>query len=72
MFIYSSHLLRSLDVRIFLSLKAVYNHQINLFIQISINHIIKLEFFIIYLIIYNKIFIKKNIKKIFKKIDILS
>ena len=69
---HSSHLLQPLDVGIFSSLKTVYGHQINLFIQASINHIIKLEFFIVYLAIYNKIFIKKNIKKVFKKTDILS
>ena len=69
---HSSYLLQSLNIGIFLSLKAAYSHQINLFIQISINHIIKLEFFIIYLITHNKIFIKKNIKKTFREIDISS
>ena len=64
---YSSHLLQLLNIGIFLFLKAVYNHQINLFIQASINHIIKLEFFIIYLTAHNKIFIKKISKKLSKK-----
>ena len=69
---HSSHLLQSLDVGIFLSLKATYGHQINLFIQASINHIIKLEFFIAYLAARDKIFIEKNIKKAFREADILS
>ena len=69
---HSSHLLQPLDVRIFSPLKTAYDHQINLFIQTSINHITKLEFFIAYLIAHNKIFIKKNIKKVFRKTDISS
>ena len=69
--VYSSHLLQPLNIGIFLSLKAAYNHQINLFIQASINHITKLEFFVTYLVAYDKIFIKKNIKGVFRKTDIL-
>ena len=69
---HSSHLLQPLDIKIFLFLKAVYSHQINLFIWISINHIIKLEFFIVYLTARNKIFTEKNIKKVFKRAGILS
>ena len=70
--VYLSHLLQSLNIKIFSPLKAAYSHQINLFIRASINHITKLEFFIIYLIAHNKIFTEKNIKKVFKKVDILS
>ena len=66
-----SHLLQLLDVGIFSFLKAAYGHQINLFIQASINHIIKLEFFIMYLTAHDKIFIKKNIKRIFREAGIL-
>ena len=69
--VHSSHLLQSLNIRIFSSLKAAYNHQINLFIRAFINHIMKLEFFIVYLVARDKIFIEKNIKRVFKKADIL-
>ena len=63
MFAYSFHLLQLLNVGLYLFLKFAYNCQINLFIYIFINHIIKIEFFIIYLITHNAIFKKKNIKK---------
>ena len=66
-----SHLLQLLDVGIFLSLKAAYGHQINLFIWAFINHITKLEFFVTYLVVCDKIFIEKNIKEVFKKTGIL-
>ena len=39
--------------------------------KLPINHIIKSEFFIIYLTAHNTIFIEKNIKRIFKRIGIL-
>ena len=61
---HSSHLLQLLNIGIFSSLKATYGHQINLFIQASINHITKSEFFVAYLITHNKIFIKKISKKL--------
>ena len=71
MFIYSSHLLQPLDIRIFSFLKTAYSHQINFFIQAFINHITKSEFFVVYLIARDKIFIEKNIKKAFRGADIL-
>ena len=69
--VYSSHLLQLLGVGIFLFLKVVYGYQINLFIRAFINHIIKLEFFIVYLVVCDKIFIEKNIKGVFGKTNIL-
>ena len=69
---YLSHLLQLLDVGIFSFLKAAYGHQINLFIWASINYIIKLEFFVVYLAVRNKIFIEKNIKEVFRGVGILS
>ena len=44
----------------------MYGCQINFFICIFINYIIKIEFFITYLIIHNAIFTKKILKKIQK------
>ena len=64
---HSSHLLQLLDIELFLFLKITYGYQINIFIQASINHIIKSEFFIVYLVAYNIIFIKKILKKFSEK-----
>ena len=63
MFAYSFHLLQLLNVGLYLFLKFVYGHQINFFICIFINYIIKVEFFIIYLVMHNAVFIKKILKK---------
>ena len=71
MFTHSSYLLQPLDVKLYSPLKPAYNHQINLFIQTSINHITKTKFFITYLAAHNAIFTKKNIKTKFKNIGIL-
>ena len=71
-FAYSFHLLQPLNVKLYLFLKFVYNCQINFFIHIFFNHIIKIKFFIANLITQNAIFIKKNIKKGFKSIGISS
>jgi hypothetical protein len=38
----------------------------NLFIQASVNHITKSEFFIVFKAAYNKVFTKENIKSGFK------
>ena len=71
MFIYSFHLLQPLNVGLYSFLKLVYNHQINFFIQISITHITKTKFFIVYLAAHNIIFTKKNFKTRFKSTGIL-
>ena len=71
MLMHSFHLLQPLNVKLYSFLKFMYGHQINFFIQISINHITKTEFFIVYLAAYNAIFMKKNIKTRFKNIGIL-
>ena len=71
MFVHSFHLLQLLNVGLYSFLKFVYGHQINFFIQIFINYIIKTEFFIAYLIMHNVVFIKKNIKIRFKSANIL-
>ena len=71
MFTHSFHLLQPLDVKLYSFLKPAYNHQINLSIQTSINHITKTKFFIVYLATHNTIFIKKNIKTKFKSTGIL-
>ena len=71
MFVHSFHLLQPLDVGLYLFLKLVYGCQINFFIQVSINHITKIEFFIAYLAAHNVIFMEKNIKTKFKGIGIL-
>ena len=69
---HSSHLLQSLNVELYSPLKPAYDHQINLFIRASINHITKFEFFIAYLAAHNKIFTKKNIKRGFRGAGISS
>ena len=71
MLTYSFHLLQLLDVGLYSFLKLAYNYQINLFIQVSINYITKIKFFIVYLAVHNTIFIEKNIKTKFKSIRIL-
>ena len=63
---HSSHILQPLDVALYSPLKRAYDHQINLFIRASINHIIKSEFFIAYLATHNAIFTEKNMKAGFK------
>ena len=68
---HSFHLLQPLDVRLYSPLKPAYGHQINFFIQVSINHITKAEFFIAYLAIHNAIFTEKNIKTRFRGTGIL-
>ena len=62
-FAHSSHLLQLLNVGLYIFLKFAYSHQINFFICIFINYIIKIEFFITYLIIHNVVFTKKILKK---------
>ena len=71
MFVYSFHLLQLLNVELYSFSKFMYGCQINFFICIFINYIIKIEFF--YYIFSNAqcSFIKKNIKKGFKSIGIL-
>ena len=65
-FAHSFHLLQSLNVKLYSFLKFAYGHQINFFIYIFINYIIKIEIFITYSITHNAVFIKKDIKKIQK------
>ena len=69
--VYLSHLLQPLDVGLYSSLKPAYGYQINFFIRVSINHITKAEFFIIYLAAHNAVFTKKNIKTGFRGAGIL-
>ena len=71
MFVHSFHLLQLLNIGLYLFLKFVYGCQINFFIQVSINHITKTEFFIAYLVAHNAVFIEKNIKTRFKSAGIL-
>ena len=70
-FAHSFHLLQPLNVGLYSFLKLAYSCQINFFIQVSINHITKTEFFIAYLVAHNAIFIEKNIKAKFKNAGIL-
>ena len=67
---HSFHLLQPLNVELYLSLKFAYGCQINFFIYVFINYIIKIEFFITYLVAHNAVFIKKNIKRRFKSTGI--
>ena len=71
MSVHLSHLLQSLNVELYSSLKPAYGYQINFFIRASINHITKAEFFIIYLAAHNAVFTKKNIKTGFRGAGIL-
>ena len=66
-----SHLLQPLDVGLYSFLKPAYGYQINFFIRVSINHITKAEFFIVYLTAHNAVFTEKNIKTGFKRAGIL-
>ena len=68
---HSSHLLQPLDVGLYSPLKPAYGRPINLFIQVSIIHITKAEFFIAYLAAHNAIFTEKNIKARFRSTGIL-
>ena len=70
MLAHSFHLLQSLNIELYLLLKLAYGCQINFFICISINYIIKIEFFIAYLTAHNVVFTKKNIKRRFRSIGI--
>ena len=56
-FAHSFHLLQLLNVGLYLFLKFVYNYQIDFFINIFINYIIKITFFITYLEMHNVVFI---------------
>ena len=63
MLAHSFHLLQLLNVGLYLFLKFAYSCQINFFIYIFINYIIKIKFFITYLVIHNAVFTKKILKK---------
>jgi hypothetical protein len=63
---HSSHLLQPLDVALFSPLKRAYGDKINLFIQASINHITKSEFFIAFKAAHNKVFTEENMKAGFR------
>ena len=63
MFAHSFHLLQSLNVGLYSFLKFAYGCQINFFICVFINHIIKIEFFITYLATHNAVFTKKILKE---------
>ena len=69
MFAYSFPLLQLLNVGLYLFLKFVYNRQINFFIYVFINYIIKIEFFITYSVIHNAVFTKKILKKDSKALE---
>ena len=68
-FAHSFHLLQLLNVGLYLFLKFIYNYQINLFICIFINYIIKIKIFIAYLVTHNVVFIKKILKKDSKALE---
>ena len=49
MFAHLFHLLQSLNVGLYSFLKFTYGRQINFFIYVFINYIIKIEFFLLYI-----------------------
>lgn len=59
---HSSHLLQPLDVALYSPLKRAYSKEIELFIKASINHIIKLEFFIAFKAAHFATFTETNIR----------
>ena len=69
--LHSNHLTQLLDMGYFSNLKCLYNNQIDRFIKIYINYILKIEFFIIFKIIYKKSIIFQNIKSKFQKINLI-
>ena len=59
---HSSHLLQLLDVRYFGVLKCCYSQELEIFIKAHINHITKIEFFIVFQKAYTRTMTKENIK----------
>ena len=58
---HSSHLTQPLDVGFFSALKRAYGKEIGLFVRAHINHITKVEFFLVFRAAYNAIMTKENI-----------
>jgi hypothetical protein len=57
---YSSYLTQPLDIRCFSILKQAYNRQIETFIKTYINHITKVEFFLVFIVIYKESITAEN------------
>lgn len=69
--LHSNHLIQLFDIDCFNNLKYSYNNQINRFIKIYINHILKIEFFIAFKTIYKKSIIFQNIKSGFRGTNLI-
>lgn len=69
--LYSNHLIQLFDINCFNNLKHLYNNQIDRFIKAYINHILKIEFFIIFKIVYEKSITFQNMKSRFRGIDLI-
>ncbi len=72
MLFHSSHLLQSLDVSCFSSLKRAYKAQIIDLIRNRINHVNKLEFLSAFKIAFEKTFISRNIFFSFRAAELIS
>jgi hypothetical protein len=57
---YSSHLTQPLDIRCFSILKQAYSRQIETFIKTYINHITKVEFFLVFIVVYKESITAEN------------
>ena len=68
---YLSYIIQLLDIRIFSSLKKAYSSKINIYSQIYINHITKVEFFQAFYNIYKKTIIKDNITEGFQNAGLI-
>ena len=69
--LHSNHLIQLFDINCFDNLKCLYSNQINRFIKIYINHILKIEFFIAFKTIYKESIIFQNMKLKFQGTDLI-
>ena len=55
--LYLNHLIQLFNIDCFNNLKCLYGNQIDGFIKVYINYILKIEFFIVFKIVYKKLII---------------
>ena len=69
---HSSYITQPLDVGFFNLLKKAYDKKINTFIQVHINNITKIEFFLAFRAVYEYSIIISNIIKGFREVGLIS
>jgi hypothetical protein len=68
---YLSYIIQSLDIEVFSSLKKIYSSKINIYSQVYINHITKVEFFQAFYNAYKKAMTKNNITRDFQSAGLI-